>query len=207
MSGAPGLDPLRALAELLRRDDSVIADHLVDPSGPAPLGELVAAGPRAAAAPGEYALLTEAVREGYLLHYGEPRVVHGADEDLRLLAGDYLYALGLERLAGLGDLEAVRELGDLISLSAQVHARDGDGARAPEGDATAPLWLAAAVAVGTGPSEGLERGKAALRSADPAAPSLLWSAAREDASDAQRDALAAAADSIGFAEQDLHDRG
>ena len=33
----------------------------------------------------------------------------GADPDLRLLAGDYLYALGLERLAGLGDLPAVRE--------------------------------------------------------------------------------------------------
>ena len=45
----------------------------------------------------------------------------GADADLALLAGDYLYALGLERLAALGDLEAVRELSDLISLSAQLN--------------------------------------------------------------------------------------
>jgi hypothetical protein len=98
----------------------------------------------------------EAVREGYLLHYGEPRVVVGADEDLRLLAGDYLYALGLERLAGLGDLEAVRELADLISISAQLHAeRDGRGA--------AELWQASAVAVAAGSSHGHEQGKAALR--------------------------------------------
>jgi hypothetical protein len=31
-----------------------------------------------------------------------------ADPDLALLAGDYLYALGLERLAALADLEAIR---------------------------------------------------------------------------------------------------
>ncbi len=64
------------------------------PSGADPaLGLLAAAGPRAAEAPGEYALVIESIREGYLLHYGEPRVVVGADPDLALLAGDYLYAL------------------------------------------------------------------------------------------------------------------
>ena len=41
----------------------------------------------------------EAVYEGYLLHYGEPRAFAGMDADLRLLAGDALYALGLSRLA------------------------------------------------------------------------------------------------------------
>ena len=56
-------------------------------------------------------------------------MVVGADPDLALLAGDYLYALGLERLAALGDLEAIRELSDLISLSAQLHDAEG-GARA-----------------------------------------------------------------------------
>ena len=55
--------------------------------------------------------------------------MRGADADLRLLAGDYLYALGLERLAALGDLEAVRELSDLISLSAQVHDGTREDAR------------------------------------------------------------------------------
>ena len=38
--------------------------------------------------------MVEAVREGYLLHYGEPRVLAGHDSDLAVLAGDYLYALG-----------------------------------------------------------------------------------------------------------------
>ena len=83
-------------------------------------------------APGDVLpLLFEAIREGYLLHYGEPRLIDGADPDLRLLAGDYLYALGLERLAARGDLEAVRELADLISLSAQLHARGGGGEEPP----------------------------------------------------------------------------
>ena len=64
----------------------------------------------------------EAVYEGYLLHYGEPRAFRGMDADLRLLAGDALYALGLSRLAEKGDLEAVAELSDLISLTAQAQA-------------------------------------------------------------------------------------
>ena len=60
----------------------------------------------------------EAVYEAYLLHYGESRAFAGMDADLRLLAGDALYAQGLERLAEVGDTEAVSELADLISLCA-----------------------------------------------------------------------------------------
>jgi hypothetical protein len=60
----------------------------------------------------------EAVYEAYLLHYGEPRAFVGMDADLRLLAGDALYAQGLARLAERGDTEAVSELADLISLCA-----------------------------------------------------------------------------------------
>jgi hypothetical protein len=60
------------------------------------------------------------------------------DDDLRLLAGDALYALGLERLARAGDLEAVAELSDLISRSAQAHAEG----RADEAEA---LWGATAL--------------------------------------------------------------
>ena len=66
--------------------------------------------------------MVEAVREGYLLHYGEPRLLRGHDPDLALLAGDYLYALGIERLAALGDAEAVVVLADLIARCAQLHA-------------------------------------------------------------------------------------
>jgi hypothetical protein len=64
----------------------------------------------------------DAIREGYELHYGAPRLFSGMDEDLRLLAGDALYALGLSRLADLGDLDAVAELADLISYCAQAQA-------------------------------------------------------------------------------------
>ena len=63
-----------------------------------------------------------AVREGYLLHYGSPRLVDGVDEGLALLAGDRLYALGLARLAAAADVAAVRELADLITHCARAHA-------------------------------------------------------------------------------------
>lgn len=149
---------LVALARLLRAEDTVISPHVVDPVDPPTLGLIAASGPRAADAPGEYALVVESIREGYLLHYGTPRVLAPPDGDLALLAGDYLYALGLERLAGLGDLFAVRELSDLISLCAQLHAERR------ERDSVEALWQASARVIGAGPSQEHERTKAALRS-------------------------------------------
>ena len=68
------------------------------------------------------AYVLEAVYEGYLLHYGEPRAFTGMDADLRLLAGDALYAQALAALAEEGDMEAVEELSDLISLCAWAEA-------------------------------------------------------------------------------------
>src|SRR3954453_18018171 len=153
---------LNELAVQLRGEKSVISPHVRDPDGQVPaLGILVAGGPRAAEAPAEYAVLFESIREGYLLHYSRPRVVNGADEDLALLAGDYLYARGLERLAALGDLEAVRELSDLISLVAQLHAGT-DGVAAADDGAPA-LWLASAITVAAGAPAGHGDAKAALR--------------------------------------------
>jgi hypothetical protein len=123
---------LQLLASQLREEGTPISPHVVEPVGEAALGLQVAAGPRAAPAPAEYALVVEAVREGYLLHYGEPRLLAGHDADLALLAGDYLYALGIERLATLGDTKAVHLLADLISTSAQLHTegREDDVAAA-----------------------------------------------------------------------------
>jgi hypothetical protein len=125
MSAATVAEPshaLQALADQLRSEDTPIAEHVVDAAGSPDLGMLAAAGPRAAGAPGEYALVVESVREGYLLHYGEPRLMAGHDADLALLAGDYLYALGLDRLAALGDTESVAVLSELIARCAQLHA-------------------------------------------------------------------------------------
>ena len=84
--------------------------------------------------------MIEAVREGYLLHYGEPRLLARHDTDLGLLAGDYLYALGLDRLAVLGDTAAVAVLSELIGNCARLHA-EGRGAEVE------PLWTAAADAI------------------------------------------------------------
>jgi hypothetical protein len=189
---------LAALAAQLRAEESVISPQVTDPEEAEPaFGLLAAAGPRAAKAPAEYSLLIESVREGYLLHYGEPRVVVGADADLALLAGDYLYALGLERLAALGDLEAIRELSDLISLSAQLH--DGCTDEAALGRAANALWLGSVTVVASGTTPDHEQGKSALREGHPGAPSALWQAALRTA---QRsglgDHLEHAAEAIGF---------
>jgi hypothetical protein len=124
-------EALERLAAILRDEDTEISAHIRDPREPPQLGLIAAAGPGTADAPGEYALIVETVREGYLLHYGEPRVVADAGDDLALLTGDYLYALGLERLAALGDLDSVRELSDLISACAVAHA-SGDAVAAEE---------------------------------------------------------------------------
>jgi hypothetical protein len=167
-------DALRALAEQLRDERSVISEWVRDSGDEPPaLGMLAAGGRRARTDPAAYALLMEAIREGYLLHYAQPRILAGLDSDLALLAGDYLYALGLERLAALGDLDAVRELSDLISLCAQLHAED----RAP--GLIGPLWLASALAVGSGIDTEHERAKQALRDGDPRAAEKLRLAASE----------------------------
>jgi hypothetical protein len=203
----PGSDGAEGALTLLAaelRADEVIAPHVREPDAAPELGRLVASGPRAADAPGEYGLLFEAIREGFLAHYGTPRLLEGAEPDLLLLAGDFLYALGLERLAARGDITAVNELADLISLSAQLDARGGDDSA----EAIGLLWLASAIAVGGGVDEEHERAKAALREGRGDGLELL---ARSAASSAGRTGmtagLAGAADSIGFASEHLFDRG
>jgi len=165
---------LARLASELRADGPLLAAATADPAPgtAAPHGELAAAGPRPGSRADEYALLVEAVREGYLLHYGDARVVRTDDRDLALLAGDRLYALGLERLAQLGDLEAVAELADVIALCAQAHAH-GDQALA---DA---VWEAGAVAVGWGPSPAHATAKLSARALAPGAAGALRAAARQ----------------------------
>jgi hypothetical protein len=92
---------------------------------------------------GERLFVMESVYEGYLLHYGRPRLFEGMDDDLRLLAGDALYALGLARLAESGDVPAVAELADLISSSARAQAEG-------RSDTAEALWDASAAALRSG---------------------------------------------------------
>jgi hypothetical protein len=100
------------LAEVVVAADPALAPYALSDPGPE----------RFADVDGVRGFVLEAVYEGYLMHYGEPRAFSGMDPDLRLLAGDALYALGLSRLAETGDLEAVAILSELISGSAQAQA-------------------------------------------------------------------------------------
>jgi hypothetical protein len=158
---------LDRLGRLLREEGGLIAT-LVDP-GERIAGDparspaaLAAEGPRAAGMRDEYELVVEAIYEGYLLHYGHPRVVRAPEADLGLLAGDRLYAIGLARLVGLGDTFAVAELADTISLSALAQGA-GEAALADV------VWEAAARAVGWGPTPAHARAKGLVTGGGPEA--------------------------------------
>jgi hypothetical protein len=154
---------LERLRALLREEGGLIATLIPDAgsedraasgtdestSSPA---TLAAEGPRTRSRREEYELLVEAIYEGYLLHYGAPRVVLAPEPDLGVLAGDRLYAIGLARLVALGDTDAVAELADTISLSALAQ---GSGQQALA-DA---VWAAGARAVGWGSSTMHRRAK------------------------------------------------
>ncbi|MGH3077278.1 MAG: hypothetical protein ACRDPZ_03750 [Gaiellaceae bacterium] len=92
--------------------------------------------------PSGHAVGLETIYEGYLVHYGRARLFSPPDADAALLLGDYLYAHGLVRVAHSGDVDAVADLAELISLCTQARAdrRDGDGA----------AWAATAALLGGG---------------------------------------------------------
>ena len=120
---------LTRIAARLRAEGGLLGDAVADPIEAAPGWEPI-----------------ETIREGYLLHYGGvggARILATDDQDLALLAGDRLYALGLAELAELGDLEAVRTMAEVIARAAAAHA-----AESPDGATEA--WRAAP----SGPSPG-----------------------------------------------------
>jgi hypothetical protein len=114
---------------------------------------------------GRFALGVETIYEGYLLHYGRPRLFAPADEDTALLLGDYLYAHGLVRIAATGSVEAVNDLAELISLCAQARAEQRPG--------EAEAWAATCALLGR---DALGEARAALRQEGDAA--LLLELAR-----------------------------
>ena len=82
-----------------------------------------------ALAPERFALALETIYEGYLVHYGRPRLFDPPGADEAVLLGDYLYAHGLVRIADTGELAAVAALAELISTCAHLRAEGaaGDG--------------------------------------------------------------------------------
>ena len=176
-------DGADALREALRAEGGTVAGLLGNPPaeaagldrpGPA---QIAAAGPRTHGQEREYEVLLEMILEGYRLHYDAPVVVRAGDPDLALLLGDQLYALGLSRLAALGDLDAVAELADVISLVAQAHSAD-------DRDLAQAVWEAGAVSVGWGTTEDHRRAKEQARAHEPDACGAL----RRAAEAARRDA-------------------
>jgi hypothetical protein len=126
-----------------------------------------------------YALGLETIYEGYLVHYGQPRLFALPDDDTALLLGDYLYAHGVARISALQDVAAVADLAELISLCSQVRAEETDG--------DGPLWAATAALLGR---SALDEARTALRlHADP---QPLEAAARSAASDEAVDLALAA---------------
>jgi hypothetical protein len=170
-----GGETLAQLRDLVAAEGGELAAALVDAEAAEQFGPLVAASDRCRDHASEYALLTESILEGYLVHYARPRLIDPPDGNLRLLAGDYLYALGLSRLAALGDLEAVHELADLIALCAQAHA----GPEPPAAQHVEAVWVLGAIGVAGGP---WQRGAAAKRDLRAGRPGGV-AAAREAALD------------------------
>jgi hypothetical protein len=125
-----------------------------------------------------YALGIETIYEGYLLHYGRPRLFEPDDQDAALLLGDYLYAHGLVRIEEGGTVEAVSDLAELIALCAYLRAEEiaGDG----------PVWAATAAALGRGE---LEDGRSSLRLDNDPGP-LEWLARAKAGDAAVENALA-----------------
>jgi len=126
-----------------------------------------------------FALGLETIYEGYLLHYGRPRLFAPADKDTALLLGDYLYAHGVVRIDSVGSVDAVADLAELIAICSQLRAdaAPGDGA----------AWAASAALLGTGR---LADARVALRDHGDADP-LLSLAEAHAGTDAVEDALAA----------------
>lgn len=136
-------------------------------------------------APPDHAIGLETIYEGYLVHYGRPRLFGSVEGDTALLLGDYLYARGLVHIATAGTVSAVADLAELISLCAQARAErhDGDG----------PAWAGTAALLGAG---GLSAARDALRLERDAGP--LERAARAGAGDEAVDrALSAHARFVG----------
>jgi len=190
-AGETGL--LHALADELSDEGLLIGGLVRRPSSAgAPLADLLAAGPHTAAQGELYGRVIECVREGYLLHYGVPRLLEETDPDLALLAGDYLYAKGIGLLASIGDLAAVAVLADLISASAELHAAQPADA-APRLGA---LWLASTVAIAAGPLPADREAVAGLRAGGDAQ-ALYAHASGRAAQAGLSDRLVAAAETVG----------
>ncbi len=116
-------------------------------------------------APAPLALGLETIYEGYLVHYGRPRLFAAPDRDTSVLLGDYLYAHGLVRVAEHGRVSVVSDLAELLSLCAQLRAESAPD----DAELDGPLWAATFALVGSEDPE-LAAARADLRDRGDAGP-------------------------------------
>ena len=132
------MSALDELARELRGAGELLAAATVGPAPAADTEVAELAGPR-------HALAAEAIHEGALLHYDAGRVLLSDDADLELLAGDHLFALGLDKLAAMGDLQAITTLSDVIADCARAAAEGRP-------DDIAGTWRRGAASIGRAPT-------------------------------------------------------
>jgi hypothetical protein len=161
MTSLAGTSIFDAIADTAVAESPVWGDALLPPERRRPEPVFSPLVPDAALSLG-----LETIYEGYLHHYGRPRLFAAPDADVTLLLGDYLCAQGLVHVAADGHVGAVGDFAELLSLCAQCRAEqiDGDGA----------VWAATAARLGAG---GLEAARVALRESRDPGP--LLAAARE----------------------------
>ena len=135
-SSAADLGIWATIADEAGRESALWASSLL------PAGERDVTPVFSALAGSRYGLGLESIYEGYLLHFGRSRLFAPADADTAILLGDYLYAHGLVRIAASGDVDAVQQLAELISLCAHLRAEGADG----DGEA----WAQTAIRLGNG---------------------------------------------------------
>ena len=131
------MSALDELAAELRADGGLLAAAANDPAPDADTEVAELAG-------GDLALAAEAIHEGALLHYARGRVLRSDEADLELLGGDRLFALGLDRLAAMGDLRAIAVLSDVIADCARAAAEGRP-------DDIPGVWRRGAAAIGRAP--------------------------------------------------------
>ena len=171
-------DPVAAVAARVRSEGGLLAGALapVPVAEPAGWGRLAATGPLAGPDAATIAESVEAVREGYLLHRGCPRIFEAGDRDLALLAGDRLYALGLEGLARAGRLDAVAELASVIACCAHAAA-------AGDEELAEAAWEAGATGIGWGRTPEMAGAWEEAREGGASAAGTLRGAARQERGD------------------------
>jgi hypothetical protein len=120
-----------------------------------------------------FALGLETIYEGYLLHYGRPRLFAPQDRDTSVLLGDYLYAHGLVRIADVGHVAVVADLAELLSLCAHLRAEP----KPVDPSADGAVWAATVASLGAR-DERLAPARHALRDDDDPTPLVELASAR-----------------------------